>query len=287
MLADLRAPDRAYAFFTFVAACNVLGARLAADGYVGVTAALLAAVSLVAWLMLSYGIPVQLILGPRPRPVLVGVNGTWFIWVVGTQSLAVAATVLGTAWPEYARPAALAAVVTWSVGVMLYLIVASLVLVRLLLLEVQPADLTPPYWVTMGATAITVFAAARLAATPDAPTLAATRPVVVGIGVVLWAFGTWLIPMLIVFGFWRHIMRRVPLTYQPPMWSIVFPLGMYAVASIELGETAGLPIVGQIGQAWVWVGLSAWTAVFGGMLVTLLSAAVATRRASRRPAPPS
>jgi hypothetical protein len=152
MLADLRAPDRAYAFFTFVAACNVLGARLAADGYVGVTAAL-AAVSLVAWLMLSYGIPVQLILGPRPRPVLVGVNGTWFIWVVGTQSLAVAATVLGTAWPEYARPAALAAVVTWSVGVMLYLIVASLVLVRLLLLEVQPADLTSPYWVTMGATA--------------------------------------------------------------------------------------------------------------------------------------
>jgi tellurite resistance protein TehA-like permease len=33
VLADLAAPDRAYAFFTFVAACNVLGARLAADGH--------------------------------------------------------------------------------------------------------------------------------------------------------------------------------------------------------------------------------------------------------------
>jgi tellurite resistance protein TehA-like permease len=279
LLADLAAPDRAYAFFTFVAACNVLGARLAIDGHIGV-AATLALASFVAWLALSYGIPMRLILGPRPRPVLVGVNGTWFIWVVGTQSLAVAATVVGAGWPDYLRPAALAAVLAWSVGVVLYLIVASLVLVRLLLLEVRAEDLTPPYWVTMGATAITVFAAARLAAIPDAPAIEATRTVVVGLGVVLWAFGTWLIPLLIAFGIWRHIVRRVPVGYQPPLWSIVFPLGMYAVASIELGEAAGLPIVAQIGRAWVWVGLGAWTVVFAAMLVTLLTATLATRRAS-------
>jgi tellurite resistance protein TehA-like permease len=276
---DLGAPDRAYAFFTFVAACNVLGARLATDGHIAVTATL-AAVSVVAWLALSYGVPMRLILGPRPRPVLVGVNGTWFIWVVGTQSLAVAATVLGVAWPDHLRLAALAAVLAWSVGMVLYLIVASLVLVRLLLLEVRAEDLTPPYWVTMGATAITVFAAARISAMPEAPAIAATRTVVVGLGVVLWAFGTWLIPLLVAFGFWRHVARRVPVGYQPPLWSIVFPLGMYAVASIELGDAAELPIVGQIGRAWVWVGLSAWAVVFVAMLATLASAALATRRAS-------
>jgi tellurite resistance protein TehA-like permease len=279
LLADLEAPDRAYAFFTFVAACNVLGARLATDGHIGATAAL-AAAGFVAWLALSYGVPMRLILGPRPRPVLVGVNGTWFIWVVGTQSLAVAATALGTAWPDHLRLAALAAVLAWSVGVVLYLIVAALVLVRLLLLEVSAEDLTPPYWVTMGATAITVFAAARIATMPDAPAIEATRPVVVGLGVVLWAFGTWLIPLLIAFGVWRHLLRRVPVKYQPPLWSIVFPLGMYAVASIELGAAAELPIVGQIGRAWVWVGLSAWFVVFTAMLATLASAALATRRAS-------
>lgn len=277
--ADLGAPDRAYAFFTFVAACNVLGARLAADGHIGATATL-AMAGLVAWLALSYGVPMRLILGPRPRPVLVGVNGTWFIWVVGTQSLAVAVTALGTAWPDHSRPAALAAVLTWSVGVVLYLIVATLVLVRLLLLEVSAEDLTPPYWVTMGATAITVFAAARISGMPDAPAIEAARPVVVGLGVVLWAFGTWLIPLLVAFGIWRHFVRRVPVRYQPPLWSIVFPLGMYAVASIELGAAAELPIVGQIGRAWVWVGLGAWAVVFAAMLATLSSAAFATRRAN-------
>ncbi len=279
LAADLSAPDRAYAFFTFVAACNVLGSRLATDGHVGLTVAL-AAASFVAWLALSYGVPMRLVLGPRPRPVLGGVNGTWFIWVVGTQSLAVVATVLGSAWPDRLRLAALAAVLAWSVGMVLYLIVASLVLVRLLLLEVRAEDLTPPYWVTMGATAITVFAAARISAMPDAPAVTATRTVVVGLGVVLWAFGTWLIPMLIAFGIWRHIVRRVPVGYQPPLWSIVFPLGMYAVASIELGNAADLPIIGQIGRAWVWVGLGAWTVVFAAMLVTLSSAALATRRAN-------
>jgi tellurite resistance protein TehA-like permease len=33
LLADLGAPEKAYAFFTFTAACNVLAARLLADGY--------------------------------------------------------------------------------------------------------------------------------------------------------------------------------------------------------------------------------------------------------------
>jgi voltage-gated anion channel len=50
----------------------------------------------------------------------------------------------------------------WSVGVVLYLMVATLVLTGRLLLEVRPDDLTPPYWVTMGATAIAVLASARI-----------------------------------------------------------------------------------------------------------------------------
>ena len=61
-----------------------------------------------------------------------------------------------------ARAAALAATLLWSVGVVLYLVVATMVLVRLLLLELTPDDLSPPYWIAMGATAITVLAGARL-----------------------------------------------------------------------------------------------------------------------------
>ncbi len=270
---DLTAADRAFAFFTIVAASNVLGARLAADGH-RVAAIAFAGLGLVIWLGLTYIIPVRLVLGPRPQPVLAGVNGTWFIWVVGTQSIAVMAAVLDQPADGHARVTALAAVLMWSVGVVLYLMVATLVLTRLLLLEVRPQDLTPPYWVTMGATAITVLAAAQILAMPPAPAVTATRSVVAGLGVVLWAFGTWLIPLLVAFGIWRHVLNRVQLEYLPQLWSIVFPLGMYAVASMELGMAAELPIVESIGRAWTWVAVAAWSAVFLGMCHSLARSAL-------------
>lgn len=280
LAADLAAPDRAFAFFTIVAACNVLAVRLAADRH-DRAAIGLAALGAVVWLGLTYTIPVRLILGPRPGPVLDGVNGTWFIWVVGTQSMAVCLAVLDRDVHGYARLTALAAVLMWSVGVVLYLMVATLVLARLLLLEVRPEDLTPPYWVTMGATAITVLAAAQILAMAPSPAVAATRAVVAGLGLMLWAFGTWLIPLLVVFGVWRHVLHRVRLTYLPALWSIVFPLGMYATASMELGKVAELPIVTAIGRAWTAVALPVWAAVFVAMCVSLLRSVLRHGRGRR------
>jgi tellurite resistance protein TehA-like permease len=283
VLDDLGAPDRAFAFFTVVAASNVLAVRLAVDGHRGAAVAL-AGLGAVVWLALSYVVPVRLILGPRTQPVLAGVNGTWFIWVVGTQSIAVSASVLDRPAGGQARLTALTAVLMWSVGVVLYLMVATLVLTRLLLLEVRPRDLTPPYWVTMGATAITVLASAQILGMAPAPAVTAARPVVAGLGVMLWAFGTWLIPLLVTFGIWRHLLHRVRLTYLPALWSIVFPLGMYAVASTHIGAVAELPIIARIGHAWTWVAVPAWALVFAAMCLTLARSALRGARVASRSA---
>ena len=268
---DLVAPDRAFAFFTFVAACNVLGARLATDGHRTATFVLLIA-SGVAWMGLSYAVPARLILGPRPQPVLSGVNGTWFVWVVGTQSIAIASSVLERGQPQtLERAAALTATLLWSVGVVLYLMVATMVLVRLLLLELTPDDLSPPYWIAMGATAITVFAGARLLQMDATPVTVATKPVVTGLAVILWAFGSWLIPLLVVFSAWGvRTSRR--LSYAPPLWSVVFPLGMYAAASLEIGRAARLPLLDDVGRVAGWVAIVVWAIVFAAMLVTVARA---------------
>ena len=39
---------------------------------------------------------------------------------------------------------------------------------------------------------------------------------------------------------WRHLLRLVPLAHEPGLWSIVFPVGMYGVASRELGAALGV-----------------------------------------------
>lgn len=270
MGADFADPARAFGFFTFVAATCVLGSRLSQEETHGPSLVLLA-VAAVAWVVLGYTIPWTAVLGHRtgPQP-LATANGTWFIWSVASQSIAVLAATLQTELAPELRPAlSLLAVFSWSVGIFLYGAVGVFVCVRMLAYRFRPQDLTPPYWVAMGATAITVVAGARIVEMSDAPMVDATRGLIAGASVFFWAFGTWLIPPLVVAGFWKHVLNRIPLRYEPTQWSIIFPLGMYGVGSRFLGDIDELPIVHAIGEVEIWIALAAWTLTFAAMLVTI------------------
>lgn len=266
MADDFANPSRAFGFFTFVAALNVLGVRLGANGWYAATAALLV-VSGLTWLALGYVVPWTAVLGRAERPVVATANGTWFIWAVASQSVAVAAATLEPVVHTGRSLLAVLAITSWSVGVFLYAATGILVTLRLMLYRFGPEDLTPPYWVAMGALAITVLAGARIVEMADTPMVAVTRGLIAGLAVVFWAFATWLIPVLVAAGWWRHVSRRVPLTYEATLWSIIFPLGMYAVAGIYLGRADKLPVVEAVGRTELWVGVAAGVTVFVAMTV--------------------
>ena len=84
--------------------------------------------------------------------------------------------------------------------------------------------------------------------------------------VVFWSFCVWLIPLLIGAGVWRHVMHKIPLGYVAALWSIVFPIGMFAVASINLGRVESLPLVESIGNITLIIAVVVWAIVFLGML---------------------
>ena len=266
---DLRDPAQAFGFFTIVAGTEVLGTRLAADGQY-LTAFVLLAAAGAAWLVLVYLIPWLAVLHGRGQ-VMAEVNGTWFIWAVATQSVAVLSATLEPTVRTGRAALAFLAVFCWSVGIFLYGAVAVFVGVRILFYRLSPRDLTPPYWVAMGATAITVLAGARIVAMASAPAVDATRHLIAGSSVLFWAFGTWLFPALIAAEAWRHIGHRVPLVYEAALWSIIFPLGMYSVASYSLKTEDHLPIVGMIGKVEGWFALAAWAVTFAAMLYHLYS----------------
>jgi len=266
--ADFTNPARAFGFFTFVAGSDVLGTRFALGGQRGLAIALLV-IGWVSWVVLGYVVPWTAVLGQRARPVVAAANGSWFIWVVASQSVAVLSAALEPGSAGGRRELALLAVFSWSVGVFLYAAVGIFVGARLLLYPLEPEDLSPPYWVAMGATAITVLAGARIVEMADAPMVAATRGMLAGTSVVFWAFGSWLVPALVAAGWWRHGVHRIPLRYEAAWWSIVFPLGMYGVAGHYLGGADNLPLVHAIGENETWVALAAWAVVFAAMLVHL------------------
>jgi len=267
--ADIHAPERVFGFFTITAGLDVLGVRFFYAGHPLVTA-ILAGVAAAVWLVLTYGVPASLLLTRARDSVLGGVNGTWLLWVVSTQSLAISASVMIPVWPSQSALLAPVATGLWSIGLVLYLLLVSLIMLRWLTVPMTPATLGPPYWILMGATAITVLAGAKILGLPAAlPVVRATSGFVEGFSFALWAFGTWWIPLLIVLGLWRHVRRHWPLSYEPTLWSVVFPLGMYSVATLSFGRVAQLSFMEPLARFMFWVSVAAWVAVAAAFLYRL------------------
>ena len=260
--ADVRTPERAFGFFTITAGLDVLGVRFETDGHPAVTA-VLGGLAAAVWLVLTYGVPADVLLARTRRDsVLGGVNGSWLLWIVATQSLSLVAAILVPAWPSQSQLLATSAAGLWSVGLVLYLLVVALIVLHWLTAPMTPATLGPPYFILMGATAISVLAGARVIGLPASiPVVRVTAGFIEGFTFTLWAFGTWWVPLLLILAFWRHVRRHWPLTYEPTLWSVVFPLGMYSVATLTFGQVARLTYIEPVARVMFWVSVGAWLLV--------------------------
>lgn len=282
VVADLRNPAIAFAFFTIVAGTDVLGVRLAQQGMMAVATPLFLLAGAL-WFVFGYVLPWQVFMTRDGAPILARTNGTWFIWAVASQSLAVGMSQLQPyVSNEAARWVGLLAVLAWSVGVILYAAIGMMVLLRVVHFGITAEDFDPAYWVAMGALAIAIVAGSGIVGMEQTPMVDAVRPLIAATVVIFWTFCAWLIPLLIGAGVWRHAVRRVPLRYLATLWSMVFPIGMFAVASISMGRTDGLPMAEQIGGVALIVAVIVWALVFIAMLHRIWQVLWGTLRSTNR-----
>jgi len=264
-VSDMRNPEKAFAYFTIVAGTDVLGVRLMYEGFAGIAVTMFL-VGAVLWFVFGYVLPWQVLMTRDGLPILTRTNGTWYIWSVASQSLAIGMTALRPHLDGSARWVGIIAVMSWSVGVALYIGVSVLVALRIIHFGITPAQFEPPYWVAMGAMAIAVVAGSNIVAMKSTPMVDAIRELVAGTVVAFWCFAAWLIPMLLGAGLWRHVLNKVPLKYVPTLWSMVFPMGMFAVASLNIGRVDSLPLVESIGHGFLYFAALVWLIVFVAML---------------------
>jgi tellurite resistance protein TehA-like permease len=159
----------------------------------------------------------------------------------------------------------------WLWGGMLYIWMMSLIFYRYTFFRFLPGDLSPPYWINMGAMAISTLAGSLLISNaPHAPFLTSLLPFTKGFTIFYWATGTWWIPMLLLLGVWRHVYKRFPLRYDPLYWGAVFPLGMYAASTQELTLAMGLDFLAPVPRVFLGVALLAWLAAFLGLVHSVL-----------------
>jgi tellurite resistance protein TehA-like permease len=264
---DLASHTRGPGFLTTVAATSVLGTEFVVLTPWVAVGTVLWVLAIALWLVLMYAFLAQVVVGQAKPSLESGLNGAWLLLTVSTQSLAV----LGASLAPYAGATTLAvlgvATFAFLLGCMLYLPVISLIFDRWTFIHMAPADLAPPYWITMGATAISTLAADRLIVNgSEWELLQQIAPFVKGLGLMFWVFGTWWIPLLLILGAWRHLAQHVPLRYDPQFWSMVFPIGMYTVATFVLGRDANVGALQAVAQGLVYVALAAWLVVFVGLL---------------------
>lgn len=258
--ADLTDARAVFGYFTFVAGTDVLGTRVALARQEQIALGL-GLVSVVCWAVLSYGVLGVLLVCNR-EPIERVIDGSWLLTTVSCASLAVLASTLADAGPQDRLWLLFGAYAFWALGVLLYLIVITLILYRFFFLPLTTGDLGPPTWLTMGATAITTLAGSHLVLYSHAtPFLLGMRPFVLGVTLLLWVWGSWWIPFLVLLDLWTYGVVRDYLTYDPALWSIVFPLGMYTVACETMGRIDGLHIVQGLVTPFLWIALAAWCAV--------------------------
>lgn len=265
MVDHLRGPG----FFTTVAATAILGSQyivLANDMRMGVALCVVAAV---LWFVFTYAIFTALTI-KREKPTLErGINGGWLLAVVATQSIAAGcALIAATTGQPYRGELNFVALSMWLWGGMLYIWTMSLIFYRYTYFRLSPDDLTPPYWINMGAMAISTLAGSLLIMNaPDAPYLTSLLPFIKGFTVFYWATGTWWIPMLVMLGIWRYVYMRFPLRYDPMYWAAVFPLGMYAASTYQMNQAMHLPFLSAIPPVFFFLAVAAWALAFLGLLV--------------------
>jgi tellurite resistance protein TehA-like permease len=272
VIADSTDHQRGPGFFTAVAATCVLGSQsLLIAGTLRVALALWIA-GLALWVLVTYWIFTALIVKARKPGLDEGITGAWLLAVVATQSVAVlGALIAAHIGQPYRLEVNFLALSMWLWGGMLYIWMISLIFYRYTFFPFSPADLAPPYWINMGAMAISTLGGSLLIRnSADAPFLQSLLPFLKGFTIFYWATGTWWIPMLIVLAVWRYVYRRFPLTYDPHYWGAVFPLAVYTVATFRMAEAMKLDFLLPVPRAFVLIALTAWTLTFVALLRQLI-----------------
>lgn len=269
-LADLGDHARGTGFFTMVAGTCIVGNQAALIMSSPKTALVLLALGTVLWALLIYSVFTLFTIRAEKPSLEKGINGTWLAATVATQSVSILSGIVVKEFVHYKEMALFFSLCMFLLGCMFYLLIITLIFYRFMFFEMKPKDVGHPYWINMGAVAITTLAGATLITnSPSHPLLRSILPFTTGFTLFFWATATWWIPFLLLLGAWRFIAEKDPFTYDPQYWGMVFPLGMYTTCTFRLANAVHADFLLVIPKYFIFIAILAWSLTLLGLVKTL------------------
>ncbi len=239
----LRREAASPAVLTIVAATAVLGSRLAVADY-RTLAAVLLVLAAGEWAVLS---------GPVLRRWVTPTLGISFVLAVAAEAVALLSASLAV--PYKSRWLCGAALVLVMVGLGLYAFAAA----RFDFTQLRSGR--GDHWIAGGALAISALSAARATQAARALGLFSRQHQLLTVGTfVLWCGAMVWLPALII---GEIVWPRF--NYDLRRWATAFPIGMYSVCSLAVGQVTGIRGMVTFSQVWTWVALVATLLLLGGL----------------------
>ncbi|MEH3021278.1 MAG: TDT family transporter [Pseudomonas oryzihabitans] len=192
------------------------------------------------------------------------------VWLLPVVAAEVAAASGGLLLPHLAAGehfrVLIASYVLWAYSVPVALSLLVILLLRLALHRLPPASMAASSWLALGP--IGTGALGLLVLGADAPAvfsahgLAGSGEIAQGLGllgaVLLWGLGLWWL-VLAVLVTHRHVREGMP--FNLGWWGFIFPLGVYALTTLRLGEALAAPFFTGLGAVLVVLLVPLWLLV--------------------------
>lgn len=267
VLSDLTSHTMGPGFFTLVAGTAVFGSQLIIVANQYSIAIYLWALAIFLWLVIMYTFFSAVTVRKNKPSIAEGINGAWLIAAVATQSISILGTLLSSYIKGGQEILLFFTLCMYFLGCMLYLNIITLIFYRFTFVKLKFSALTPPYWINMGAVAITTLAGSTLILhSKFFSLLGEITPFLKGFTLFFWITGTWWIPLLFILMIWRHFYHRYPFSYDPQFWGMSFPLAMYTTSTFQLSKALGVPFLTVIPRFLVYIAMGAWVLVFLGLI---------------------
>ena len=265
---DITSHAKGPGFFTLVAGTSVFGSQLIIVVGNHQLSWILWFAAIILWVIIMYTFFTAVTIRKNKPSVAEGINGAWLIASVGTQSISILGTLLAPyAAGETQRIILFFTLAMYFLGCMLYLNIITLIFYRFTFVEFKFEALTPPYWINMGAVAITTLAGATLILQADlSPLVNEITPFLKGFTLFFWITGTWWIPLLFILAIWRHLIHHYPFHYDPQYWGMAFPLAMYTTSTYQFSKALDVSFLMVIPKIMFVIALGAWIFGFVGMV---------------------